>query len=142
MSILPSTKHGNECIFVVDDQFSKMAILIACKKNIMAKAIAKLFFECVWVHFGLPQTIIFDWIVGSSVHFGPSYGHYWTPSSQNSLPSIPKLMVRKRWSIRWLCTYYGCTNPNIHAHGMTTFFMCNTTTTDLFTALLATTRFR
>jgi hypothetical protein len=35
-----------------------MAILIACQKNITTEARVKLFFECVWVHFGLPQTII------------------------------------------------------------------------------------
>ena len=33
-------------------------------------------------------------IESSSVHFGPSYGHCWTPSSPNPLPSIPKLMVK------------------------------------------------
>ena len=48
------------CFFVVD-QFSKMAILIACKKSISAEATAKLFFKHVWVYFRLPQTIISDW---------------------------------------------------------------------------------
>ena len=42
---LPSTKWGNDCIFVVVDRFSKMAILVACKKNITAEANAKLIFE-------------------------------------------------------------------------------------------------
>jgi hypothetical protein len=37
-----------------------MAIMAACKKNITAEAIAKLFFERVWVHFGIPQSIISD----------------------------------------------------------------------------------
>ena len=60
MSGLPSTKHGNDCVFVVVDRFSKMAILIACKKSISAEATTKLFFEYVWVHFGLAQTIISD----------------------------------------------------------------------------------
>ena len=60
MSGLPSTKHGNDCVFVVVDRFSKMAIMAACKKNITAEAIAKLFFERVWVHFGIPQSIISD----------------------------------------------------------------------------------
>eukprot|EP00253_Pinus_taeda_P029383 PITA_29383 len=45
MSCLPSTKHGNHCVFVVVDKFSKMAIMAACKKNITMKATAKLFFE-------------------------------------------------------------------------------------------------
>jgi len=54
MSDLPSTKHGNDCVFVVVNRFSKMAIMAAYKKNITAKATAKLFFERVWVHFGIP----------------------------------------------------------------------------------------
>ena len=60
MSGLPSTKQGNYCSFVVVDHFSKMAILVACKKSITAKATTKLFFERVWVHFGIPQTIVSD----------------------------------------------------------------------------------
>jgi hypothetical protein len=61
MSGLPSTKWGNECIFVVVDLFSKMEIMTTCKKSIIAKATAKIFFEQVWVHFGIPQTIISYW---------------------------------------------------------------------------------
>jgi hypothetical protein len=57
---LPSTKRGNDCVFVVGDCFSKMAIMTTCKKNITAEATAKLFFERVWVHFGIPQTIVSD----------------------------------------------------------------------------------
>jgi hypothetical protein len=55
---LPSTERGNECAFVVVDRFSKMAILVAYKKNITAEATANLFFERVLVHFGIPQTIV------------------------------------------------------------------------------------
>ena len=45
MSGLPSTKHGNDFVFMVVDRFSKMAIMEACNKNITAEATAKLFFE-------------------------------------------------------------------------------------------------
>jgi len=58
MSGLPSTKHGNDCVFVVVNKFSKMAIMVAYKKNITAEATAKIFFERVWVHFGIPESII------------------------------------------------------------------------------------
>jgi hypothetical protein len=44
---LPSTKQGNDCVFVVIDLFSKMAFLVAYKKSIIAEATAKLFFERV-----------------------------------------------------------------------------------------------
>jgi hypothetical protein len=59
MSGLPSTKQANDCVFVVVDRFSKMTIL-DYKKSITAKATAKLFLERVWVHFGIPQTIVLD----------------------------------------------------------------------------------
>jgi hypothetical protein len=44
MSGLPSTKRGNDCVFVVVDRFSKIVILAACKK-ITKEATAKLVFE-------------------------------------------------------------------------------------------------
>jgi hypothetical protein len=47
MSGLPFTKRGNDCVFVVVDHFSKMAILVAFKKSIIVEATAKLFFERV-----------------------------------------------------------------------------------------------
>ena len=57
---LPTTKHGHDCVYVLVDRFSKMAILVAYRKAISIEEIAKLFFEHVWVHFGLPKTIILD----------------------------------------------------------------------------------
>jgi hypothetical protein len=58
MSSLPSTKQGNEFVFLVVDHFYKMAIIVTYKKSINAEATANVFFERVWVHFGIPQTII------------------------------------------------------------------------------------
>jgi hypothetical protein len=60
MSILPSTKRGNNCFFVVVDLFPKMVILSTCKKNIIKESTTNLFFVLVWVHFIIPQTIISD----------------------------------------------------------------------------------
>jgi hypothetical protein len=45
MLSLPSTKRGNDCVFVVVDCFSKMAIVVAYKKRIIVEATSKLFFE-------------------------------------------------------------------------------------------------
>ena len=42
---LPSTKHGNDCVFVIVERFLKMAIMVHYKKNITTEATAKLFFE-------------------------------------------------------------------------------------------------
>jgi hypothetical protein len=58
MSGFPSTKQGNDCVFFIVDLFSKMAMLAACKNSITVEATTKLFFEQVWVHFGIPQIIV------------------------------------------------------------------------------------
>ena len=56
----PTTQWGHDYIFVVVDQFNKMAILIACTKTVTAPQVAKLFFQHVWTYFGLPSSIILD----------------------------------------------------------------------------------
>jgi hypothetical protein len=58
MSSLLSTKRGNDCFFVVVDLFSKMEIMATCKKRIKEDSTVKLFFEHVWVHFGIPKNIV------------------------------------------------------------------------------------
>ena len=60
MSGIPSTKNGNDCVFVVVNRFSKTSIMATYKKNITAKSTAKLFFKQVWVHFRIPKSIISD----------------------------------------------------------------------------------
>jgi hypothetical protein len=45
MSGLPPAKRGNDYVFVVVDRFSKMVILVSCKKNIKAEATAKILLE-------------------------------------------------------------------------------------------------
>ena len=60
MLSLHSTKYDNNCIFVVVDRISKMAIIVAYKKSITTKNTTKIFFERVWVHFGIPQYIVLD----------------------------------------------------------------------------------
>jgi IS30 family transposase len=57
---LPSTKRGNNYVFVVVDRFSNMEIMATCKKTITAEATAKIFFEQVWVHLGIPKNITLD----------------------------------------------------------------------------------
>jgi hypothetical protein len=42
---IPSTKQGNDYVFVVVDQFSKMTILTAWKNSITMEAIANCFFK-------------------------------------------------------------------------------------------------
>ena len=47
-------------MLVVVNKFSKMAILIPCKKNTTSQQISQLFFKHVWKYFVLPTIIISD----------------------------------------------------------------------------------
>ena len=55
---LPMSRKRHVYLYVVMDQFSKMCILMPCKKHITVEMTAHLFFQNVWVHFGLPTSII------------------------------------------------------------------------------------
>lgn len=57
---LNTTKTRNDYIFVIVDRFNKMALMIPCKKTVTAEGAASLFFQHVFVHFGLPRSIISD----------------------------------------------------------------------------------
>jgi hypothetical protein len=60
MSGMMSTKQGNDCVFLGVDRFFKMAIITAYKKNIIVEDTANILFERVSIHFGIPQTIIYE----------------------------------------------------------------------------------
>jgi hypothetical protein len=109
MSGLPSTKRGNDCVFVVVDHFSKMAILAACKKSITTEATAKLFFERVWVHFGIPQTIVSYWDSRFLNTFWSSLWSLLDTKLTKSTAFHPRQMAKLRSSIKMivhiLCMY-------------------------------------
>jgi hypothetical protein len=54
------TKGVHDYLYVVVDRFNKMCILMPCKKQITAEHTANLFFQYVWVHFGLPTSTVSD----------------------------------------------------------------------------------
>jgi len=66
---LPTTTTGFD-YFVVVDRFSKMVILIPCKKTISGEGATKFFFTMFWKHFGLPTSIISD-------RDSRFLGHFW-----------------------------------------------------------------
>jgi hypothetical protein len=68
---LPLTKGGHDYMYVVVDRFNKMCILMLCKKNITTEQTTNLFFQYVWVHFGLPTSIVSD----RDTRF---LGYFWT----------------------------------------------------------------
>ena len=57
---LPMSRKGHDYLYVVVDRFSKMCILMPCNKQITAEQTAHLFFQNIWVHFGLPMSIVSD----------------------------------------------------------------------------------
>ena len=57
---LPMSKKGHDYLYVVVDRFSKMCILMPCKNQVTTKLTAHLYFQNVWVHFGLPTSIVSD----------------------------------------------------------------------------------
>jgi hypothetical protein len=57
---LPMTEGGHDYLYVVVDRFNKMCILMPCKNKIIVEQTTNLFSQHVWVHFGLPTSIISD----------------------------------------------------------------------------------
>lgn len=55
---LHSSKRGYDYLYVVANRFSKMCILIPCKKIVTDKKATDIFFTYVWIHFGLLTSII------------------------------------------------------------------------------------
>lgn len=142
ISSLPLARQGNDCVFVVVDRFSKMSILIVYKKNITTEAISELFSKRVWIHFGIPQTVILDQDNRFLSTFWLSLWSFLDTKHTNPLPSTPKLMVRKRSPIIWSCIYCICTTPSTHTHGMKFSHMFNTYSTKPSVARPTTTIFR
>jgi hypothetical protein len=57
---LPMTKGGHDYLYVVVDRSSNMCILMSCKNKITVENTGNIFFQYVWVHFGLPTSIVSD----------------------------------------------------------------------------------
>ena len=57
---LPKTMKGYDSIFVVVENFSKMAHFIPCKKTSNPKHVAELFLKEIVRLYGLPRSIISD----------------------------------------------------------------------------------
>ena len=67
----PLSRKGHDYFYVVVDSFSKMCILTPCKKKIIVEQIAHLFFQNIWVHFGLPTSIV-------SYRDSRFFGNFWS----------------------------------------------------------------
>jgi hypothetical protein len=77
---LPTTRKGYDYLFVIVDMFNKTFILLPCKNIIKGQESTNMFFEHVWVHFGIPRSIISNKDTYFSVPFGLHFGRRWTLS--------------------------------------------------------------
>ena len=55
---LPMNKKGHDYLFIIVDIFSKICVLIPCKKTVIAQDTINLLFSHIWVHFELPASIV------------------------------------------------------------------------------------
>jgi hypothetical protein len=97
---LPTTEKGHDYIFVVVDKFNKMCILMPYKKTISGKEARNMFFEHVWVHFGIPKSLISEMDTKFISAFWTTPRHYNPPfscklfaksSQENGAPCIFRL---------------------------------------------------
>jgi hypothetical protein len=58
MGGLPMSRKSHHYLYVVVYRFNNMCVLIPCKKKFTAEQTTQMFFENVWVHFGLPTSIV------------------------------------------------------------------------------------
>ena len=54
----PMSRKWHDYLYIVVDRFRQMCILVPCKKKVTVEQTANMFFSNVWVHFGLPTSII------------------------------------------------------------------------------------
>eukprot|EP00253_Pinus_taeda_P022872 PITA_22872 len=57
---MPKSRKGHDYLYVIMDRFSKMCIFRHYNKQITDEQTTKLFLQHVWVHFGLPTSIVSD----------------------------------------------------------------------------------
>jgi hypothetical protein len=77
---LSMSRTGHDYLYVVVDRFSKMCILIPCKKQVTTEQTTHMFFANVWVHFGFLHLLYQIETLTFWESFGLIYGSLWTLS--------------------------------------------------------------
>jgi hypothetical protein len=93
----PMSRKGHDYLYVVVDRFCKMCVLITCKKQVTAEQTTQMFFENVWVHFGLLTSIVFD---RDSRFMGKFWSSLWElmdTKMNKRTPFHPEKDGQKKW---------------------------------------------
>lgn len=60
VGLIPMSRKCHDYLYVGVDHFSKICVLMPCKKQVTVEQNVKMFFQNLWVHFGLPTYDISD----------------------------------------------------------------------------------
>jgi hypothetical protein len=71
---LPMSKGGHEYLYVVEDRFNKMCILMPCKNHITTEKTANIFFSMFGFTLGYPHPLYQIEILNSLGSFGQDFG--------------------------------------------------------------------
>jgi hypothetical protein len=71
---LSMSRTCHDYLYVIVDRFIKTCILTPCKNHVTTKQTTQMFFSNVWVHFGLPTSII---SYRDSHFLGNFWSHLW-----------------------------------------------------------------
>ena len=113
---LPKFRKVHDYLYVIVDKFNKMCIVIPCNKHITVEQTTKLFFQHVWVHFGLPTSIVYD---QDSLFLGKFWSSLWElmdtrlKKSATFHPQIDGQIEVVNKTVVQLLSGYCCKHPKI-----------------------------
>ena len=116
---LKISRKGHDYLCVIMDMFDKMCILIPCKKQVIIDLTAHLFFQHVWVHFGLPASIVFNRDSHFLGNFGHLYGNTKLKKSTTFHPPTNRQAEVVNWTVIHILQGYCTKQPKLwdeHLH--------------------------
>src|SRR4051812_22882722 len=90
----PKTQNGNDAIFTVIDQLSKVAHFLRVRESITASQLAYLYVSKIVSLHGVPLEINSDRGSLFTSRFWESFQMLWEPISPLALPFIPSQVVK------------------------------------------------
>ena len=119
----------HDYLYVVVDRFSKMCILMSCKKTITTEKMLKFILNMYGLIMDFQILLLVTGILDSLVIFGPIFGRWWTQSWRRVLLFIRKMVAKPRCSTKPLCIYWEDILANILSCGMSNSITFNMLTT-------------